>query len=1007
MSGARALARRGSAGIFVAALLVLARIPCHTAITNPRLWAGTVPVLASDGRGPELLPAALVGGLALNGASIDGEGDNYGRELVGDADPALIQLRGNSPQSPLAASTLAATNTFVSDTTLQQAVANLPAVDAGRSLDQIAQDALSETERLLLEEGQRLSASIEQIRTQLQKESAVTAEERQQMLRDFWQRYARLNDIQAQFSSQISRHTGSLQPLVVEVLMQVGKSLAPLKNLAESCAQQVSNEMTKVILGPAVVSAVANLQALAGLSSLVEVADVVARIKATCADEGRTGALMKKALQHLNRAESDVVSAQCALDRIVCDALADRPLTNKDINLFSVEQHDLAVQLANVRSNLDLVHSAASRDVNMLGHRSLRWGIVSILLALAGNVAGTAPGVLAPLQSMSVGGAVSCAALNLLGKILGGRRLDRLAAIQQRHDAALAEHAALHAQFSQVEAPVVRPVHVKNAQPVFVHSGNVRQQLKQLAANVYDASASVAAGMQDGQQSSDAITAFRELISGLSFIRAQTPGPAGEAEEDTVRALLPLLDKLAAAQVGNATAEEAQQAVKAALDLVRHRIERVDNESADSRPGGSGGRGHASARHTTPGPGRSRRSGIRPPSVAPRTPGPASLSPAPVGELGAVQRGAGALAVAGDIPGRRSGIRPPSVAPRDWSATPPPRSARSMTPANDLGYVCRPPPGCTRSMTPSAELVPSRLAPSRRPRSRALSRTPEPVPSVASGRARKTPGPRLSSVCPRREPSVGPGGRAASVGHGARASSVGPSGRAASVGPARLEDELLKLVVLRMQVTSDVDRKGKLQRLAQQLQDATRAARQQLKASQRTEHVLKDCVDPTLAERILEAQHNVTAKTQSAMRDCLRATMEALEEECDIKDQLHAAAGMGELRVGNGSSLRATLAKVRAGVEEALEELAMRKDADHTALACRQAPFDAAAARAKDRTQQERRTPGVAGAAGAGAGAGAGVGEMSPDGGRKRASVAWQQFLQRQADATRNKLHRR
>jgi hypothetical protein len=227
------------------------------------------------------------------------------------------------------------------------------------------------------------------------------------------------------------------------------------------------------------------------------------------------------------------------------------------------------------------------------------------------------------------------------------------------------------------------------------------------------------------------------------------------------------------------------------------------------------------------------------------------------------------------------------------------------------------------------------------------------------------------------------------------------------VGPARLEDELLKLVVLRMQVTSDVDRKGKLQRLAQQLQDATRAARQQLKASQRTEHVLKDCVDPTLAERILEAQHNVTAKTQSAMRDCLRATMEALEEECDIKDQLHAAAGMGELRVGNGSSLRATLAKVRAGVEEALEELAMRKDADHTALACRQAPFDAAAARAKDRTQQERRTPGVAGAAGAGAGAGAGVGEMSPEGGRKRASVAWQQFLQRQADATRNKLHRR
>ena len=119
-------------------------------------------------------------------------------------------------------------------------------------------------------------------------------------------------------------------------------------------------------------------------------------------------------------------------------------------------------------------------------------------------------------------------------------------------------------------------MHVKNAQPVYVHAGNVRQQLKQLAANVYDASASVAAGVQDGGQSSNAINAFRELISGLSCIRAQTPGPEGEAEEDTVRALLPLLDTLAAAQQGNATAEEAQHAVNTALELVRQRIESGD-----------------------------------------------------------------------------------------------------------------------------------------------------------------------------------------------------------------------------------------------------------------------------------------------------------------------------------------------------------------------------------------------------------------------------------------------
>jgi len=140
-----------------------------------------------------------------------------------------------------------------------------------------------------------------------------------------------------------------------------------------------------------------------------------------------------------------------------------------------------------------------------------------------------------------------------------------------------------------------------------------------------------------------------------------------------------------------------------------------------------------------------------------------------------------------------------------------------------------------------------------------------------------------------------------------------------------------------MQVTSDVAKKGKLQQLAQQLQDVTRAARQQLKASQRTAHVLKDCVDPSLADKILEAQHNVTAKTQSAMRVCLMATMEALEDEFDVKQQLQMAAGMGSLRLGNKSTqLTATLAEVRAGVEQALEEMAMRTDAHDTALAARQ-----------------------------------------------------------------------
>jgi hypothetical protein len=651
---------RVKAGLAIAVLVFVHHWHDSSALTNPVLWSGTVPVLAYDGRGPEMLPSALLEDTVE----------------VFQSTPELPSP--GSPSETLVPYTRAESPEF------EEAVANLPRVDdLVPVLDTIELKTLSSTQRHLIEEGQRISDNIELLRSQLADQTTAASAE---TLREFWKGYDRLQDIQTQFSDQFTNHSHALQPLLADVVNQVGKSLAPLKHVVDSCSKHVSNEMTKMVLGSAVTEAVASLQALTGLAALVDVADVVGRIKSTCSDESRTCVSMKKALQHLNRAESDVVSAQSALDRIVSDALANRPLENKDVNLFSVEQHDLAVQLANVRSNLDSAHAAVSRDVTMLGHRATRWGIISILLALAGNVASNAPGVLGPLQGVSFGATVSASALSLLGKIFGSRRLDRLAAMQGRHDTALTEHAALQAQFSQVEAPAAQPLHVKNAQPIYVHSGNVRQQLKQLAANVYDASASIAEGGRDAAQGASAITAFRELISGLSCIRAQTPGPAGEAEEDTVRALLPLLDTLAAAQEGNATAQEAQQAVNRALDLVRQRIERGDNATPATRRG------------PTPGPARSRRSGLRPPSVAPRTPAPQSLTPPPVGELGvapctssAGRSGSRSRVGGGGLTARTSRLRPPSVAPRDMSRSPPPlplpgtmHAVYSMTPGLDM-----------------------------------------------------------------------------------------------------------------------------------------------------------------------------------------------------------------------------------------------------------------------------------------------------------------------------------
>jgi uncharacterized protein YukE len=94
-------------------------------------------------------------------------------------------------------------------------------------------DALTEAQRLLLEEGQRLSQSIEQMRAQLEGESSVTTED---AFKEMQRAYERLNAIQSQFATQLTNQTNALQPLVADVLNQVGRSLAPLTSIAETCA---------------------------------------------------------------------------------------------------------------------------------------------------------------------------------------------------------------------------------------------------------------------------------------------------------------------------------------------------------------------------------------------------------------------------------------------------------------------------------------------------------------------------------------------------------------------------------------------------------------------------------------------------------------------------------------------------------------------------------------------------------------------------------------------------
>ena len=98
-------------------------------------------------------------------------------------------------------------------------------------------------QRLLLEEGQRLSQSIEQMRAQLEGESSVTTED---AFKEMQRAYERLNAVQSQFATQLTNQTNALQPLVADVLNQVGRSLAPLTSIAETCAGRLGDRLRVV-----------------------------------------------------------------------------------------------------------------------------------------------------------------------------------------------------------------------------------------------------------------------------------------------------------------------------------------------------------------------------------------------------------------------------------------------------------------------------------------------------------------------------------------------------------------------------------------------------------------------------------------------------------------------------------------------------------------------------------------------------------------------------------------
>eukprot|EP00960_Hanusia_phi_P074144 768164-Hanusia_phi.AAC.4 len=336
-------------------------------------------------------------------------------------------------------------------------------------------------------------------------------------------------------------------PFLSGIAGDLSKSLAPLQGFILSCQDKLSQHFARFMLGPAVSSALGNAQALCGLAALVDLLEVTKKIRATCEEEREGRGSLRKALLHLHRAESDVLSAGSALDRIISDSLADRQVDRKDVKLFALEQHDLSVQLANVRSHLLVARSHTNREIASYDRKAKQWGVMSFLLALSSKLGVTAAGPLAPLSELSVGAAMAVAGLQLVMRLVRGRVKDQLEDLQQRHDEALSEHAGLHAQFSEVRMPPPppeEPQHKVKDEPILLHAGNIRERIKlgdlddiqdehlfaQLRSLVDEGGAGAGAGAGAGGMDAEELRQLKPLIEKLLQRRQQQP-PASEDQQ--------------------------------------------------------------------------------------------------------------------------------------------------------------------------------------------------------------------------------------------------------------------------------------------------------------------------------------------------------------------------------------------------------------------------------------------------------------------------------------------
>jgi hypothetical protein len=149
--------------------------------------------------------------------------------------------------------------------------------------------------------------------------------------------------------------------------------------------------------------------------------------------------------------------------------MARRPLERADVHMFGIEQHDVSVQLANVRSQLDSARGGAAREARGHSSKAKRWALAAGVLAATTHVASIFTG---PIGAAATGAVAAAAAANAASAVAQGRRLSEIEALQIRHDDAVSEHAGMQAQFNEATREVGQEEQIgPNGQRVRVSNG--------------------------------------------------------------------------------------------------------------------------------------------------------------------------------------------------------------------------------------------------------------------------------------------------------------------------------------------------------------------------------------------------------------------------------------------------------------------------------------------------------------------------------------------------------